>query len=155
MSDDAAIMVKRLRDSIGSYEADKAQIADALCKLSDMLTDGTTPDSDIYHHTDGIIMVMGVVSAYNDLVDGLSEIRDSRRAKYRLERAEDEDRKYDYAPDERELEVIEKILSDEKIGLSSDVKLDELTFSEIADAAGFSKDELESKVNRLRFGQKR
>ncbi|MBO6031411.1 MAG: hypothetical protein J6Q22_08055 [Prevotella sp.] len=156
MSDDAATMVKRLRDSIGSYEADKIVIADALCKLTDMLTEGADISSDLQFHTESIIKVMGVLSTYNDLVDGLSEIMDRRPPKGILERTEEgEDREFNYAPNDKELEAIEKILADENIGLPSGVKLDELTFSEIADAAGFLCEELDSKVNRLRFGQKR
>lgn len=150
VSNAAADSIAELRDSTGGYECVKFQIADTLSKLAKMLNHGISgTDEEIHLYATDIVEAMDVVADYNELVDKLNDLRDVKLPRYILEKNEEYNNctKYDYAPNERELAAIRKILKDKGIDeLPGNLTLDEMTFYEIADAIGMSNEDLHTLV---------
>lgn len=151
VSDDAALEVSRMRDFIGSYESVKSQIADSMCNLARMLSNGMdiVEDNVLKYYANEVIDAMVVIADYNDIVDKLSDSRDVQLPRYVLDVPEEdnESRSYDYAPNERELEAIKKILEEKGVKLQGVLQVDEMTLSEIAAAAGVPDEEFHKLVN--------
>lgn len=155
LSNSAAKEIVRLRDDIGSYEFAKKQIADAQCVLANMLNHGRDKDSDISNYADSVITIMGVLSDYNSLVDGLSERNDHEWEIYHMDKEDfEEGNMEDYIPDEKELDLIGKVLESENVKLEGRLRLDEMTFFEIADAVGIHEEELRTKVREMKHNNK-
>lgn len=158
VNDAAANMIGDLRNSNGSYESVKSQIADCMCKMAGMLNEGRygADDNVLKFYVNDVIDAMCLVADYNEFLDNLFDSNDKRLSRYVLEKPEEDNdkRRYDYAPSEKELEYVEKIMGEEKIELLGLLKLDELTFREIADTIGMSEKDLFLRVNHLRFCQK-
>lgn len=150
VSDDAALEVSRMRDFIGSYESVKSQIADSMCNLARLLSNGMAiaEDNVLKHYANEVIDAMVVIADYNDIVDKLSDSRDVQLPRYVLDVPEEdnESRSYDYAPNERELEIIQKILEEKNVKLPGIHKIDELMLSEIANISGMPADVLHTMV---------
>ena len=150
VSDAAVEKVNILRDDIGSYEVVKCRIADSVCGLARMISHGLDLNESnvLKYYINDIVDAMDLISDFNELVDNLKDSRDVHLPRYVIEETEDDGNSptYDYAPNERELEIIQKILEEKNVKLPGIHKIDELTLSEIADAAGMSGKDLHTMV---------
>ena len=151
VSNNASVLVSAMRNGIGNYEAVKMQIANAQCNLAEMLNNGKDEESNIHVYVDEVVDVMGVLADYNTLIDRLSETSDHAWQRYALEYTECDEvnSKYDYAPSQKELATIEKIIKDEKVELSGVLKISEMSFEEIAESLCLSSEAMYKKVRTL------
>lgn len=153
LTENAADQVMRLRENkFGAFDDEKKVIADAFSNLTTMINLGRDCE-EMANCTDNILMVMNVLSRYNDLINDIGQTDDKHWGKFEyVEPNQDFDKDRDAAVWGPGCELLKRVFAKhpevEKIYAPANV--DAITLKEAADVLGCSVDELTKEIEEER-----